>query len=268
MISIDWKERLVNDCVDFLERKIPMGDFDFDIIYNAYPSRNDSKIPRDVIVFVSNTLGIKMAKKHKNYLTFCDYIWAHKGSNGRIAFACIISKFVKKDQDFYLEYSKNHLSQCRDVNEMNLLFEKVFLPVFKKQPNDNIDVILKWMRENDEKTSQFLIKMVLKIGKSNQEFLKKFIDRLENKWFDANPEFVKINGIFLKNLAKLDYEVYLSIYKNYKNTREPIFVEILTLGLVNFDEFLYEIYENWSKSGNARLKKAAIAGLRYLKKRK
>jgi len=124
------------------------------------------------------------------------------------------------------------------------------------------------MRENDEKTSQFLIKMVLKIGKSNQEFLKKFIDRLENKWFDANPEFVKINGIFLKNLAKLDYEVYLSIYKNYKNTREPIFVEILTLGLVNFDEFLYEIYENWSKSGNARLKKAAIAGLRYLKKRK
>jgi len=45
-------------------------------------------------------------------------------------------------------------------------------------------------------------------------------------------------------------------------------VEILTLGLANYDDVLYEIYEIWNKSGNARLKKSAVSGKKFLMKRK
>ena len=62
MISLDWKERLIQDSIDFFERKLPAGDYDFDIIYNVYPKRTDNKIPRDVVVLVASTLSNKMVK--------------------------------------------------------------------------------------------------------------------------------------------------------------------------------------------------------------
>ena len=268
MISLDWRDRLIQDSIDYFERKLPEGDYDFDIIYNAYPERNDNKIPRDVIVLVANTLASKMLRNHSQYLPFCDYIWKYKGLNGKIAFACIVSKFLRKDYQFYFEYTKKYLSKTKDNIEINMLLDKVFLPLFKKQPLKNIDIIINWIKEDNEKINQQLVKIVFKISKTDSEFLTKFINKFENKWLEANQEFTKISGFFLKMLAKHDYDLYLNLYKNYKTTREPIFVEILTHGLVKYDDVIYEIYENWGKSGNARLKKSAITGLKYLNKRK
>ena len=268
MISLDWKERLVQDCDYFLQRKFVEGDYDFDLIYNAYPGRNDSKIPRDVVVFVAQTLGTKMSKNHKDYLSFCDYIWKNKGLNGKIAFACIISKFLKKDYTFYFDYTKKYLFSLSDIAEINLLLDKIFYPIFKKDPIHHIDIMITWLKEANEKLCQQLIKLILRIGKTDAVFLKRFTSRLEGKWFNANADFVKINGFYLKTLAKIDYKAYLDFYRNYQNTREPVFVEILTAGLVGYEDFIYEMYENWSKSGNARLKKAAVTGFKFLKKRK
>ena len=268
MITLDWKERLLNDCSDFIERKIPAGDFDFDIIYNAYPNRIDNKIPRDVVIFVANSLGSKMTKNHKDYLTFCDYIWSHKGSNGKIAFACIINKFIKKYYDFYFKYTKIKIKECVDINEIIFLLDKVLYPIINKQQIESIESLISLISETDEKVCQSIIKTILKCGKENPEFLKRFITKLEYKWLDAEPDFVKVIGLFLKNLAKVDLQTYLNIYKTYKLTREPIFVEILTSGLVVYDDFLYELYENWCKSGNARLKKAAVLGFKFLSKKK
>ena len=268
MISLDWKDRLLQDCDDFFERKLPEGDYDFDIIYNAYPGRQDNKIPRDIIVFVAQTLANKMAKKHKDYLLFCEYIWKNKGLNGKIAFACIIGKFLKKDYNFYFDYTKKYLFTLSDITEINLLLDKIFYPIFKKNPSQHIDTMISWLKEANEKICQQLIKIILKIAKNDNDFLKKFTHRLEGKWYGANQEFVKINGFYLKTLAKIDYETYLNFYRSYKNTREPVFVEILTAGLTKYEDFIYDIYENWSKSGNARLKKAATSGFKYLKKRK
>jgi len=268
MISLDWKERMLHDCDDFFERKLPKGDYDFDIIYNAYPGRHDNKIPRDVVVFVAQTLASKMMKNHKDYLPFCEYIWNRKGLNGKIVFSCVISKFLKKDYLYYFEYTKKYLFTLTDLGEINLLIDKIFYPIFKKNPTIHIDTLLTWIREANEKISQQTIKLILKIGKNDSVFLKKFMTKLEGKWLGANPDFVKVNGFFLKNLAKINYESYLQFYKNYKNSREPIFVEILTAGLTGYEDFIYEIYENWSKSGNARLKKAALTGFKYLNRKK
>jgi len=179
MISLDWKERLIRDCNDFLERKIPQGDFHFDIIYNAFPLRQENKIPRDVIIFVSNTLGMKMVKKHKEYLPFCDFIWKYKGTNGRIAFSCIISKFLRKDYKFYFDYTRKYLKDCQDIVEINLLMDKIIFPIIKKQPLENVETIVNWLKEDKEKINQALIRTILKIGKENQDFLKRLIFRLE-----------------------------------------------------------------------------------------
>jgi len=268
MISLDWKDRLVHDSVDFFERKLPNGDYDFDIIYNAYPERCENKVPRDVIVLVANTLASKMLKKHKDYIAFCDYIWKYKGINGKLAFACIISKFLRKDHLFYFDYAKKYLFAATDVAEINILIDKIFFPLFKKLPQEHIETLISWLRDGNERLNQQFLKIVFKIGKSDPEFLRKFSSKLENRWLSANPEFVKICGVFLKGLSKVDYELYLSFYRSYKSTREPIFVEILTDGLVKYEEFIYETYESWGKSGNARLKKAALTGLKFLKKRK
>ena len=268
MISLDWKERLVQDTIDFFDRKLPQGDYDFDIIYNAYPERIDNKIPRDVVILVASTLATKMVKNHKDYLPFCEYIREKKGENGRLVFACIISKFLRKDYDFYFKYAKNYLFSLEDLNDIHLIIDKIFFPIFKKHPRESIETIITWLYENNDKINQHLIKLVLKIGKNDTEFLKEFTGKLENRWLSASPDFIKICALFLKHLGKLDKERYLEFYRNYKSTREPVFVEILTGGLIMYEEFIYEIYESWSKSGNARLKKAALTGLKFLKKKK
>lgn len=268
MISLDWKERLINDTHDFFDRKLPEGDYDFDIIYNAYPERIDNKIPRDVVVFVATTLAGKINKQHNDYKAFLEYLWNKKGENGKVAFTCLVSKFIKYDFNFYFNLSQKYLFSSKDSNDVNLILEKIFYPVFKKHPLDYIDKIIVWMKEDNDLINNNLIKLVLKIGKTNEEFQKKFATKLENRWLGASAEFSKLCGNFLKHLYKTDESFYFKIYKNYINTREPVFVEILTTGLCCYEDFLLEAYQNWSKSGNARLKKAAISGLKFLEKKK
>jgi hypothetical protein len=268
MISLDWKQRLVSDSIDFFERKLPTRYYDFDIIYNAYPERVDNKVPRDVIVFVADTLATKMQKNHRDYLPFIEHIVQHKGENGKVAFAVIISKFMKKDYAFYFDYAKNVLFSINNSADITLIVEKVYFPIFKKAPLEHVDTLISWLLEGSELLTNYLLKVVLRICKTNPEFLQKFSDKLENRWLGASADFVKVNGAFLKSLGKLDPGHYLSIYKKYKTTREPVFVEILTAGLVIYDDFLLEAYEAWSKSGNARLKKVALTGYKFLKKKK
>ena len=74
MISLDWKERLKKDTIDFYERKLPQKDYDIDIIYNAYPERIDNKIPQAVITFVGKNLAAKLAKNADKYYDFFDYL--------------------------------------------------------------------------------------------------------------------------------------------------------------------------------------------------
>ena len=102
----------------------------------------------------------------------------------------------------------------------------------------------------------------------DKDTVKKFTQKLENRWLNASPAFVKLSAYYLKSLQKIDQDSYINIYNNYRTTREPVFVEILTGGLTVYDKNLEEYFENWSKSGNARVKKAGISGLKFLTKKK
>ena len=83
MLTIDWKERLNMDTADFLKNKLPKGDYDFEIIFIAYPERVNGKIPAEVISQVANNIVQQLGKKHELYLPFYNALWAKKGDYGK-----------------------------------------------------------------------------------------------------------------------------------------------------------------------------------------
>lgn len=268
MISLDWKQRLTQDSLDYLKRKLPNRDFDFDVIYNAYPERIDNKVPREVVVLVANTLAAKMTKNPDEFKDFLEYIWLNKGENGKIAFSCIMSRIITKKPDEYLDYIKKLIFKTDNVTDINLLLEKTIFTLIKKNPAAYFDILIQWIKEDNEMVSMAIIKLVFRITKNEPDLTKKFFNKMENRWMNASPAFIKVNAFFLKMLAKIDEKFYLSIYDSYKSTREPVFVEILTSALAVYSPTLESYYDNWSKSGNARVKKAAISGFKFLQKKK
>jgi hypothetical protein len=72
----------------------------------------------------------------------------------------------------------------------------------------------------------------------------------------------------LKAVQKLDYELYLDIWRQHVSSRDPQSAEILCASIMSYHPEIEEIVENWTKSGNARLKKAAMSAQRILNKKK
>ncbi|MDX9976857.1 MAG: hypothetical protein RBS16_02375 [Candidatus Cloacimonadales bacterium] len=268
MISLDWKERLIQDSEDFLLRKIPMGDYDFDIIFNAYPERVDNKVPNEVIVLVATTLSQTIAKKPKEYEAFLNYIWSRKGDCGKLAFVCIMRKVMARKNNDYIDYVKDLMLKANDIADANLLLDRALFPVFKKNPIHYTEMLINLIDEKKEEFSLSIVKTIMKLVQNDQALLKSFVNRMESNWLNASAELMKINAYMLKAVAKSDPELYFAVYNNYKNTRDPVFIEILTAGLALYSDELLNCFENWSKSGNARVKKAAITGLRFLNKRR
>lgn len=83
MLTIDWKERLNMDAEDYLNNKLPNGDYDFEIIFNAYPERINGKIPAEVINYVAGVLVHKIGKNHEQYLPFYQQLWVKKGNTAK-----------------------------------------------------------------------------------------------------------------------------------------------------------------------------------------
>ena len=101
MLTIDWKERFTLDTEDYLKNKLPNGDYDFEIIFNAYPERVNGKVPSRVITYVSGVIVSRLGRKHADYLPFYRHLWFEKGENGKLAFAAILSKLIHKKPNVY-----------------------------------------------------------------------------------------------------------------------------------------------------------------------
>jgi len=92
MLTIDWKERFTLDTEDYLKNKLPNGDYDFEIIFNAYPERVNGKIPSRVITYVSGVIVSRLGRKHADYLPFYRHLWQEKDEHGKIGFCSDTSK--------------------------------------------------------------------------------------------------------------------------------------------------------------------------------
>ncbi|MCD4817895.1 MAG: hypothetical protein K8S23_04325 [Candidatus Cloacimonetes bacterium] len=268
MLSLDWKERLKKDTIDFYERKLANKEFDIDIVYNAYPERIDNKVPQVVITFVAKTIASKMGKEAENYFDFYDYILEKKGESGKIIFAYIMAKALKKKPEKFMDYLEKILLSIDDQRECNLIIDKAIYPIVKKDPLKYIDLFKKWMKHDNEHLLNSLQKVFIKLISADPELIKPIFQRLETTWLYASPSMIKLNIQVLKAIQKIDQEFYLNVYKHYHFTRNPIFAEILCGALLVRNDDIFKIVENWSKSGNIKLKKIGLHGLKILKKKK
>ena len=268
MISIDWKARLEKDTEEFLKKKLPNKDFDIDIIYNAYPERIDNKVPREVISLVSKLIASEVYKKPDSYKDFMDFLWNTKGENGKIALSIILSKLIKKDTRKYFDYSGSLLKSCKDCSDSHYILDKAIYPVLKKQPEIYVDKIVKWLSRENTSLKQNIMKLLIKLIRADNSLIKSVFRKLEGLWLYANDEMIHHNIDFLKAVSKIDPSFYKEVFLNYKISRNPVFIEILTGSINRFDPEIFEIVENWTKSGNARLKKAALTAHKIMLRKK
>ncbi len=271
MISLDWKERLKIDTEDFVKRKLPMNNYDIDIVYNAYPKRVDNNVPADVISFVAKTLSGYIGKEIDQYTPFLEYLWDNKGENGHQIFIRIMKSAVKKKPEVFVDYLRKILTTSHDKSEIKALV-KTLIPLLKKEPKKYIDTLYSWLAIRNTELQKAIINTFLIVVKDDNTLMKYVFQKMEREWLYPTPYTIRNSIMYLKAVYKISPEFYFSVYENYKCSRNPVFVEILcgSLNPIQGEEYYQKICEylnNWSQSGNIRIKKAANAGLKLMKKK-
>ncbi len=118
MITYDWQQRLRQDTLDFLEHKIPAKDYDFEIIYNAYPERVNGEVPQPVITYVAKEMRKVIQNDPDTYIDFLLFIQKKKGDNGKKIFNYVLSKVMLKHPGEYDEIFKKAITDTHDKSEI------------------------------------------------------------------------------------------------------------------------------------------------------
>lgn len=264
MISLDWKERLIKDADDFCKNKLPVHDYRFDVIYNAYPGREGHNIPNEVLTLVAKQIAKCIEKEHAKHTEFLNYLWYEGLGNGKFIASIILSKIYTKDKDRYYAKMLEFVKDAKGQPEQGLIVDKVFFPLLKKYPDKYLPLAYNWVSSGDIQLEMLALKTLTKLCKAKHEYTKPVLRHLENKWAYAPQEQLKGLSQFYKEVAKIDLELYLDTFDFYDNSRDPNVVEILTGGISFYDKSIEKIVEEWTKSGNARLKKCALTGYKHL----
>jgi hypothetical protein len=258
---------LTKDTADYVENKLPNNDYDFEIIYNAYPERVNGKIPNEVIVFVANALANKIGKKHAQFIPFYKYLWEKKGENGKLAFCIILSKLVAKNPDLYLPILDNAINTASE-NDLVTLLEKVMLPQLRKNPNRFLPQVYKWTASHKEKIRKRAIDLLIKLMKKDPHLIDDIVQHFLNQWYHPLGDLAKNHITLLKAVAKLNPDTYLNIWRQFDMSRDPQIAELLCNSITFYHPEIDQTVERWTKSGNARLKKTALAAQKLLQKKK
>ncbi|MBM4399357.1 MAG: hypothetical protein FJ041_03375 [Candidatus Cloacimonetes bacterium] len=267
MITIDWKERLTKDALYYLEKKLPKQDYDFEIIYNWYPERVNGRIPGEVIQLIVKVLAHKINKQHEQYIPFYQHLWDKKGENGKLAFICFMARFFPKNQALYLPIIEKAMQKAT-AHDIGAILEKVFFPLYKKQTNPYLAMAYPWLESSYEPLRKQATNYLIKMIKLRPEVIPTILKHMQNRWGYAKEEIVPVNIAILKAIRKINPEAVMEIFREYKITRDPQTVEILCGSISDYDAELVPVVENWTHSGNARLKKAATSAYKILLKKK
>ena len=267
MLTIDWKDRLNKDTADYLENKLPKNDYDFEIIYIAYPERINGKIPSDVIVHVANAIVHRLGKNHEKYLPFYRHLWEKKGENGKTAFIAIMSKVAGKKPTTYLPLLENAVNTAQSL-ELASLLEKVVLPLLRKDADKYLPPVYAWVQSPKEVVRRQSVNLLIKLLKKNPELSAQVTQHFVNQWLKPLGEQAADHITLLKAVAKLDENLYLDVWRQHLHSRDPQSAEILCGSIQFYHPEIEALVEQWTKSGNARLKKTAVTAQRLLHKKK
>jgi hypothetical protein len=267
MLTIDWKERLTQDTEDYLENKLPHGNYDFEIIFIAYPERVNGKIPSEVISFVSGVIVQRLGRKHVEYIPFYKNLWFKKGDYGKQAFGTILAKLTHKNPEIYIALMEELMLQT-DAAHINSLLDKVMLPLLRKHPDKYLAKVYGWTRHANEDLAHAALNLCIKLIKRREDLIPDVLSHLLNQWSYPLGEMQSLHVQFLKTVAKLSPSIYLGVWKEYGISRDPQIVELLSASIVDYAAEIEPAVEIWTKSGNARVKKAGLAAHKLLNRKK
>ena len=265
MISYDWKERLKRDCKEFVKNNIPKGDYDFEVIYNAYPERIDGEIPQQVITFIAKEIRKIIAKYPDDSMDFLEYIQKNKGSNGEKIFTIIMQKIMLLYPEKYDQMLTNLILETKNKKSLQKIFDNIIFHLMKKFPEKYIDKLFEWLLSSPSNIIIVNIFRVLnKYLKINKEVSTEIFEKCESSW-NSDNQFVRDgNVLILKTLHKVNRNLYREIYQSYQNTYNPNFIEILSESVRENSEIIKKCIEKWARSGNVKIKKAAFIAKKNL----
>lgn len=267
MLTIDWKERLTQDTEDYLENKLPFGNYDFEIIFIAYPERINAKIPAEVISFVSGVIVQRLGRKHAEYIQFYKHLWLKKGDYGKLAFGAILAKLTPKNPELYLPLMEEMMLKT-DAAHINALLDKVLLPLLRKHPENYLPKVYGWTRHPNPALAQSALNLCIKLIKRREDVLPDVLNHLQSQWSYPLGDLLALHVQFLRAVAKISVPAYLGVWKDYGISRDPQIVELLSASIADYHAELEPAIEIWTKSGNARVKKAGLAAHKLMNRKK
>ena len=182
MLTIDWKERLNKDTDDYLQTKLPNRDYDFEIIFIAYPERVNGKIPNEVIVHVANTILQRLGKTHEQYQSFFRYLWTKKGEYGKLAFTQMMSKLLPKKPGLYFPMLEEYLKSANQ-QELSSVMDKVMLPLLRKSPEKYLDYLYTWSKADNPLLRKLAMNTAIKLIKKVPELTGQVFMHYQHQWY-------------------------------------------------------------------------------------
>lgn len=267
MLTIDWKERLNLDTADYIEKKLPKGDYDFEIIFNAYPERINGKIPAEVIYHVAGNIIQLLGKKHEEYIPFYRALWNKKGDYGKQAFSQIMTKLLHKKPAVYMPLFDEALNKATSA-EIAALLDRVLLPLLRKSPDKYLEKAYQYSSSHNPELRKNGLHLLVKLIKKREDLIPTILHHFSHQWLYPLGDSMPSHILMLKSIAKLSPEEYLKVWEEFGISRDPQIVELLCATVTDYLPEIVAPIELWTKSGNARLKKAATTAHKILMKRK
>ncbi|MBL7085507.1 MAG: hypothetical protein ISS28_00200 [Candidatus Cloacimonetes bacterium] len=270
MITYDWIQRIKKDCKDFLENKIPNKDYDFEIIYNAYPERVQGEVPWEVISLVAKELGKVISRNPEPYIDFLKFIQENKDDIGKKIFNSIMKKVALRYPDKYYTMLKDVIHNTHEESNLKKLFDNIILPLLKKYPEKYLDKLIEWVRlyNSDKITKNIFGTLSNYIKKTDKKNATEVFKKCESFWNSDNQSIRTGNALILKTIFKVNRKLYQEIYCNYQSTYNPNFIDILSSAVCEESEIIRQLINKWNKSGNIRIKKAATIARKNISKMK
>jgi len=104
--------------------------------------------------------------------------------------------------------------------------------------------------------------------KKDPQLINDIIQHFLNQWYHPLGELANNHITLLKAIAKLNPDAYLNIWHQFSLSRDPQIAELLCGSITFYHPEIEQTVERWTKSGNARLKRTALAAQKLLQKKK
>ncbi|MCD8480455.1 MAG: hypothetical protein LRZ88_09680 [Candidatus Cloacimonetes bacterium] len=209
----------------------------------------------------------RLGKKHTEQIPFFRHLWLKKGDYGKSAFGAIMAKLAHKKPDIYIPLIEE-LMQKAQTSEIAALMDKVMLPLCRKHPEKYLPIVFSWIKRASDDIAKQAVNLCLKLIKRREDLIPEVLGFFQNQWVYPLGDNQALHVNLLKTVAKLDTDAYLSVWKNFGISRDPQIVELLCASIVDYHSELEPAIEIWTKSGNARVKKAGTTALRLIHRKK